>query len=105
MRRRVDGDQPHVERSVDSQMSSREDTSADDEDSECESARPSDRCVDGRIVAMGANEAGQTANVVLPLIGSPMKKMPCGDAMQDDGETQRNGNLLVTKQERQQVGR
>ncbi|XP_032673235.1 uncharacterized protein LOC116845069 isoform X3 [Odontomachus brunneus] len=99
--RQVDDDQPsRIERSVDSQMSSREDTSAG-EDSECESAKPSDRCVDEG-VTMGANEADQTADAVLPLIGSPMrKKTPCENAVQHDGRA-RDRNLFDAKQERRQ---
>ncbi|XP_014469577.1 PREDICTED: uncharacterized protein LOC106741772 isoform X2 [Dinoponera quadriceps] len=102
--RRDVGDQPtRVEPSVDSQMSSREDTSAG-EDSECESAKPSDRCVDGR-VTMGASEADQTANAALPLVGSPMKKMLGENVVQSDGKARREArdrNLFDAKQERRQ---
>lgn len=98
---RVDGDQPNVERSVDSQMSSREDTSAG-EDSECESTKPSDCCIDEG-VRMGANEPVQTADAVVPLIGSPIKKIPCENTVQND-EDAYDRNLFDTKQERRKVG-
>ncbi|XP_019699985.1 uncharacterized protein LOC105189740 isoform X4 [Harpegnathos saltator] len=105
--RRVNDDQPRVERSVDGQMSSRENTSAG-KDSECETAKPGDRCVDEGRTTMGANKADQTDDdvAVLPLIGdSPTKKeIPCEYVMQNDAMA-RDRNLLDAKQERWQQRR
>lgn len=77
------GDQSRIERSVDGQMSSREDTSAGS-DSECEPAESNDRCIDekatGEIDRAAASSNDSTAT-----------KLP-NDAIQDDGKIERDSN-------------
>lgn len=77
--------QPRVERPVDSQMSSREYTSAV-LDSESELAEPGDQCIDKTPITMGANEANGTADAV-SLISPASMETPCKKMVQSDGDT------------------
>lgn len=98
--RRVNG-KKRVERSVDSQMSSREESSAGS-DSECEpvAAGSSDQCIGEKV----ANNTDRTTSAVSRTSVNDStftKVVPCRRA-QNDGKT-RGRDLLNVKQGRRQV--
>lgn len=103
---RVDGEsQSRIERSVDSQMSNREDSLAVSGNGEYKpAAGSSDRC---SIAEEVANEVDKVVNVApsASLTDSDsIKVVPCKNAVQSD-EKARERNLLETKREIPQVGR
>lgn len=103
---RVDGEsQSRIERSVDSQMSNREDSLAVSGNGECKLTTGSnDRC---SIAEEVVNEIDKIINVApsASLTDSDsIKVVPCKNAVQND-EKARERNLLEMKREIPQVGR
>lgn len=88
--------EPQVERSVDGQMSSREDSS----DSECEpAAESSDRCIDEKVDG-AANAASSTS---LNSLASVKNIVPFKSVAQKNTKTTCDRDLLNAKQGKRQV--
>lgn len=102
--RRVDSEsQSRIKRSVDSQMSSREDSLAVLDSDRGPAAGSDDRCdIDEKV----ANEVGKAVNVVSSTsLADPVstRVTPCKNVMQSDEKVCKR-NLLKTKQDIRQVG-
>lgn len=100
---RADGEsQSRIERSVDSQMSSREDSLAVSDNEREPATEPNDRCVDEKV----ANEVGKAVNVVSSAsLTDPVstKVMSCENIEQIDEKGQERN--LLRKQQIRKVGK